>query len=247
MALLEAVSGTAAVALETQRLIQEQQALLESFIQLVAGAIDAKSAYTGGHCQRVPELARMLAEAACATREGPYADFAMNEDEWQALHIAAWLHDCGKVTTPEYVVDKATRLETLYDRIHEIRTRFEVLKRDAEVAYWQGLAQGGDEAALRVMRDQLWATLDAEFALVARSNQGGEGMDEADMAQLRQIAQRTWQRTLDDRLACHTKNWRASKAPRPPACPPPKRCWPINRSTSLSAVRVINCRKGMAL
>ncbi|KPC53280.1 HD domain-containing phosphohydrolase [Amantichitinum ursilacus] len=200
MALLEAVSGTAAVALETQRLIQEQQALLESFIQLVAGAIDAKSPYTGGHCQRVPELARMLAEAACAARDGPYADFAMNEEEWQALHIAAWLHDCGKVTTPEYVVDKATRLETLYDRIHEIRTRFEVLKRDAEIAYWQGVAQGGDKAALAEIRDQMLATLDREFALVARSNQGGEGMDAADVDQLQQIAQRQWQRTLDDRI-----------------------------------------------
>ena len=56
-----------------------------------------------------------------------------NEDEKRELNIAAWLHDCGKVTTPEYVVDKATKLETIYNRIHEIRTRFEVLHRDMTI------------------------------------------------------------------------------------------------------------------
>ena len=198
LALLEAVSGTAAVALETQRLIQEQQALLESFIQLVAGAIDAKSAYTGGHCQRVPELARMLAQAACEVEAGPYASFAMDADEWQALHIAAWLHDCGKVTTPEYVVDKATRLETLYDRIHEIRTRFEVLKRDADIAYWKAVSLGGDPMVLGALRDTVWRELDADFAVVARCNEGGETMAAGDVERLQQIAARTWQRTLDD-------------------------------------------------
>ena len=84
-----------------------------------------RAPYTGGHCQRVPELARMLTQAACSQQTGPFADFRLNEEEWEAIHIASWLHDCGKVTTPEFVVDKATKLETIYDRIHEIRTRFE--------------------------------------------------------------------------------------------------------------------------
>ena len=122
---VEALSGTAAIAIEKQDLLRAQKQLLESFIKLVAGAIDAKSPYTGGHCQRVPELATMLAAAACEAKQGPFRDFAMNDDEWETLHIAAWLHDCGKVTTPEYVVDKATKLQTIYDRLHEVRMRFE--------------------------------------------------------------------------------------------------------------------------
>ena len=145
---IEKLSGVAAISIETRRLIAAQKALLEAFIQLVAAAIDAKSPYTGGHCQRVPVLTKMLAHAACDARDGPFTDFALSEDEWEAVHIASWLHDCGKVTTPEYVVDKATKLETLCDRIHEIRTRFEVLKRDAQIAYWKACAAGGDEAAL---------------------------------------------------------------------------------------------------
>jgi HD-GYP domain-containing protein (c-di-GMP phosphodiesterase class II) len=142
-AFVNALSGTLAVAIDNQRLIRAQKNLLDAVIRVMAGAIDAKSPYTGGHCQRVPELALMLAKAACESDSGPFRDFNLNEDEWETLTIAAWLHDCGKLTTPEFVVDKATKLETLTDRIHEIRTRFEVLKRDAELSYWQGSGRGG--------------------------------------------------------------------------------------------------------
>ena len=196
----EKLSGVAAIAIETQRLIADQKLLLEAFIQLIAAAIDAKSPYTGGHCQRVPELTRMLAQAACDARDGPFRDFALSEEQWEAVRIASWLHDCGKVTTPEYVVDKATKLETLCDRIHEIRMRFEVLKRDAEIAYWKGCAEGGDPAQLRVAHVGECAALDADFAFVAACNLGGESLAAADAARLDRIAARTWQRTLDDRI-----------------------------------------------
>ncbi|MDM8350069.1 HD domain-containing phosphohydrolase [Pseudomonas sp. sp1636] len=200
VAFVEAVSGVAALCIDSQRLLERQKQLLNAFIQLIAGAIDAKSPYTGGHCQRVPEITLMLARAAADSDAPAFRDYRPNAEEWETLHIAAWLHDCGKVTTPEYVVDKATKLEALYDRIHEVRTRFEVLKRDAWIAYWQGCAQGGEQARLAVLRDAALATLDDEFALVARSNLGSEAMAEADLARLQQIATRTWIRTLDDRL-----------------------------------------------
>ena len=188
------------MAIETQRLLEARKALLDAFIRLVAGAIDAKSPYTGGHCERVPELTFMLAEAACAAKEGPFKDFDLSDEQWEALHIAGWLHDCGKVTTPEYVVDKATKLETIYDRIHEVRMRFEVLKRDAQIHYWKGIAEDADSAAARAELERQLAVLDEEFAFVAECNEGGEFMDPKRVERLRQIATRTWQRTLDDRL-----------------------------------------------
>ncbi|ATL92695.1 hypothetical protein CK911_07685 [Aeromonas sp. CU5] len=200
MAFVKALSSTAAVALTTQRLLEEQRNLLEAFIQLIAGAIDAKSPYTGGHCQRVPELTKMLAEAACEAKEGPFQHFSLDEKQWEAIHIAAWLHDCGKVTTPEFVVDKATKLETLCDRVHEVRMRFEVLKRDAEITYWQACLHGGDETALQATLQKQWQQLDEEFAFIARCNEGGEFMATEDIARLQQIAGRTWQRTLSDRM-----------------------------------------------
>ncbi|OAE12450.1 hypothetical protein AZH11_13620 [Pseudomonas simiae] len=217
IAFLQAVSGAAAVSIENQRLQARQKQLLDAFIQLLAGAIDAKSPYTGGHCQRVPELTMMLAQAAAASQAPAFADYQPSEDDWEALHIAAWLHDCGKVTTPEYVVDKATKLETLNDRIHEIRTRFEVLKRDVWINYWQALALGGDNAQLSELRNAALAGLNDDFAFVARCNLGGEAMAEADLQRLDELAQRTWTRTLDDRLGVSwEENRRQARTPATP-------------------------------
>jgi len=217
IAFLQAVSGAAAVSIESQRLQARQKQLLDSFIQLLAGAIDAKSPYTGGHCQRVPMLTLMLAQAAAASQSPAFSAYQPTEDEWEALHIAAWLHDCGKVTTPEYVVDKATKLETINDRIHEIRTRFEVLKRDAWISYWQSLALGGDEAQLASLRDACLAGLDDDFAFVARCNLGGEAMADSDLQRLRLIAEQRWTRTLDDRLGVSwEENRRQARTPAPP-------------------------------
>lgn len=200
VAFIEALSGSSAIAIDNQRLLQSQRDLLDAFIRLIAGAIDAKSAYTGGHCQRVPVLTQMLARSACEANSGSLQDFSLNDDEWEELRIASWLHDCGKVTTPEYVVDKATKLETLYDRIHEVRMRFEVLKRDAEIASLKTLALGGDPAEAKTSLDAAWRELDEEFAFVATCNEGGEFMNPEALARIRQIAARTWQRTLDDRI-----------------------------------------------
>ena len=200
LSFISALSGSAAVSLETKELIHAQKRLFEALIQLIAGAIDAKSAYTGGHCARVPALAKRLAEAACADEAGPYRDFSLSEEEWEALHIASWLHDCGKLTTPEYVVDKATKLETLYDRIHEIRTRFEVLKRDAQIASLEAIIAGTPEAQARSALAAELAQLDADFAFVAQCNEGGEFMAPEKKVRLAAIAERTWLRTLDDRI-----------------------------------------------
>ncbi|WP_405120552.1 HD domain-containing phosphohydrolase [Pseudomonas leptonychotis] len=217
IAYVEAVSAVAALCIESQRLLDQQKKLLDAFIQLIAGAIDAKSPYTGGHCQRVPEITLMLARAAATSDEAEFSDYQPSDEEWEALHIAAWLHDCGKVTVPEYVVDKATKLETISDRIHDVRMRFEVLKRDAWISYWQHLSQGGDAATLGQVRDELLVTLDDEFAFIARCNLGGEAMAEADLARLRSIAARTWTRTLDDRLGVSwEENLRQSRTPAPP-------------------------------
>ena len=204
IAFVEAVSGTAAVAIETNRLILEQKRLVQGIIELVAGAIDSKSPYTGGHCQRVPALTEMLAHKAAESESGKFKDFALDEDEWEELHIAGWLHDCGKVTSPEYVIDKATKLETIYDRLHEVRMRFEVIKREAEVACWREINAGGLRDAARVARldalEGLWRELDEDFAFVATCNIGGEFMSPDRIERLKGIAGRTWTRTLDDRI-----------------------------------------------
>ncbi|MDV7338296.1 HD domain-containing phosphohydrolase [Terasakiella sp. A23] len=198
---VEAMASQAAVALDNQRLMEAQRTLMDSFIELIAGAIDAKSPYTGGHCARVPELSQMLCKAASDSDDGIFADFRFDtDDEWREFKIGAWLHDCGKVTTPEYVVDKATKLETIYNRIHEVRTRFEVLRRDAEISYLKALVDGEDAAAIKVEFDAKVAQLEEDFAFVAESNVGGEFMSDDRLDRLAQIAEIKWTRYFDDRL-----------------------------------------------
>src|SRR5215813_1667848 len=156
--LAESLASQAAVALTNRMLINQLEQLFESFINLINNAIDEKSPYTGSHCQRVPQLTMMLAEAVNDTTEGPLKDFHMTDKDRYELKIAGLLHDCGKVTTPVHIVDKATKLETIFDRIHLVDTRFEVLKRDLEIeslkrrAAMRPMEAAEEEARLR---DQL--------------------------------------------------------------------------------------------
>jgi HD-GYP domain-containing protein (c-di-GMP phosphodiesterase class II) len=213
--IIEALASQAAIALDNQMLLQAQRDLLDAFIELIASAIDAKSPYTGGHCQRVPELTMMMAEAASESDDPRFADFHMDEEQRYELHIGAWLHDCGKVTTPEYVVDKSTKLETIYNRIHEIRMRFEVLKRDAVIEYYKQLVEGKrPEAELKQELEARWAKLDDDYAFIAEANVGGEFMAPEKVDRVKEIAAMKWTRTLDDRLGLsHEEEKRKARTP----------------------------------
>jgi HD-GYP domain-containing protein (c-di-GMP phosphodiesterase class II) len=185
-----------------QQYEQEQKQLMEAIIKLIAEAIDDKSSHTGGHCERVPELALMLAECASASDLPAFADFRLNtEQQWQEYRIAAWLHDCGKITTPEHIVDKGSKLEAIYNRIHEIRTRFEVLWRDEEILYWKAIAQNPQAAdAHRAELEKKQRQLQEDFAFIARCNVGGESLDQPSLQQLQALAGREWVRHFDDRM-----------------------------------------------
>ena len=179
-----------------------QRDLMDAFIQLIAQAIDDKSAYTGGHCERVPELALMLAERASASSDGPFHAFTLgNEDQWREYRIAAWLHDCGKITTPEHIVDKGSKLETIYNRIHEVRMRFETLWRDAEIDFLKELIEHPEkEQALQEQLASQRERLQDDYAFIAECNVGGEFLDPEKQERLQSIANLTWQRHFDDRM-----------------------------------------------
>ena len=197
--LTESLSSQAAIALSNRLLITQLERLFESFVKLINVAIDEKSPYTGGHCERVPELTMMLAEAADATTTGPLADFRMTERDRYELQMAGLLHDCGKITTPVHVVDKATKLHTLYDRIGLIDTRFEVLKRDAELAALRAqlalrpVVDGEAEAMALSGLQREMQSIESDRAFLRRCNQGTEAMQEADQLRVRVIGtQRHW-------------------------------------------------------
>ncbi|MCH2089103.1 MAG: hypothetical protein MK175_18110 [Pseudoalteromonas sp.] len=179
-----------------------QKALMESFVELIAQAIDDKSPYTAGHCERVPELGTWLADAASGSTDEAFSDFSFKTpDERREFRLAAWLHDCGKITTPEHIVDKGTKLETIYNRIHEVRTRFEVLLRDAKITYYeQLLAHPEQQSVLKQKLEQQTEKLHADFSFIAACNVGGEFMDEAQLSRLHEVASIKWQRHFDASL-----------------------------------------------
>jgi HD-GYP domain-containing protein (c-di-GMP phosphodiesterase class II) len=192
--IVEAFASQAGIAIDNRNLLDGQKELLESFIMMIAGAIDAKSPYTGAHCERVPVLTEMLTRSLCEAKSGPFADFSLSDEEWYELRIAAWLHDCGKVVTPTHLMDKATKLESVYDRVQAVRTRFELLARDARIAFLEAAAGRPDSerTLLESAHVAHLAELEGELALLERSNIGGEFLSPDEQAKIRSIGARTY-------------------------------------------------------
>ena len=172
---IESLASQGAVALTNKKLVGELKTLFEAFIQLIATAIDKKSEYTGGHCSRVPVITMMLADEVAKTKTGKYKDFAMTEDDRYELYIAAWLHDCGKVATPPHVVDKGTKLETIFDRIELVKTRMEILKRDAEIDFLKRQLNGSLPDYDEEYRNSI-KQIDENIKFIESCNIGGEFM-----------------------------------------------------------------------
>ncbi len=195
---IEALASQAAMAMTNQQLIQRLEQLFESLIKLINIGIGEKSPHTGRHCEQVPQLAMMLAEAAHEVTEGPLADFRMTEADRRELWLAGLLHDCGKISTPTHIVEKSTKMETIFDRIHLVDTRIEVLKRDAEIAVLQEkLALGAaltpaHAAALDARLQAQRVQLDDERAFLRKINIGTEGMKPEEQQRVLEIAARQW-------------------------------------------------------
>jgi HD-GYP domain-containing protein (c-di-GMP phosphodiesterase class II) len=194
--LAEILAAQAGVALMKNKLLDDYKRLFESVTELLATAIDEMSPHTGGHCRRVPDITMMLAEAVCNKREGAFKDVMMTEEELYELKVAALLHDCGKVTTPVHIVDKTTKLQTIFDRMHIIEARFEILRRDAEIAMLQrelALRGGNGEeviSALRAETESLLEELAGDRDFLRSCNIGGESMEQAHLDRLKAVAQK---------------------------------------------------------
>lgn len=189
--LVESLASQAAVVMTNRQLIERLEELFVAFIKLISNALDEKSPYTHGHCMRVPEITMLLADAVSQAEYGPLRDFRMTAKDRHELEIAALMHDCGKITTPVHVVDKSTKLETIFDRIHLLDARFEVLKRDAHIRMLQAsLDAGADRVALQADYSAACVELDAARDFLRQANIGGEYMSPEMQARVRDIGNR---------------------------------------------------------
>lgn len=190
-----ALGNLLSIQIELDRQTNSYNRLLESFIEVIAKAIDNKSPYTGEHCQKVPVITRMLASAAISATDGPFKNFEMSENEWYSLHIASLLHDCGKITTPDYIVDKSSKLEIPYNRIHEIRNRFEIMRRDAHIEYLQKrLANSDTKENLQAAFVAKVKKLQEDFAFIGQCNIGDTPLTDEDIKHLDDLSENTFTR-----------------------------------------------------
>jgi HD-GYP domain-containing protein (c-di-GMP phosphodiesterase class II) len=178
------LASQAAVALSNKRLILDLENLLESFVRTIATAIDEKSPYTGGHVKRVAELTMTMAWKINNIKYGKFARTQFADDQLRELRIAAWLHDVGKITTPEFVIDKATKLEAVHDRIHEVKTRMELIKKD----YLSKITNSSNNEEITAKIEEL----DDDYRFLVEANIGSEFLDDHKIARIKEIAQRKW-------------------------------------------------------
>ncbi len=205
--LMESLASQAAVTITNKTLIDDQKKLFDSFIQLIATAIDEKSPYTAKHCRRVPVITNMLANATNTMNTGPFKDFCMSDKEMYELNVAAWLHDCGKITTPENVIDKSTKLETIFDRMNLIDTRFEILKRDAVITVLEDIIKRSkdcddidkDLENNSSLQNKL-KELDAEKKEIEKYNIGGESLVDNDLERIKKLAERTYKDSIGETI-----------------------------------------------
>ncbi|MCE3231806.1 MAG: metal dependent phosphohydrolase [Rickettsiaceae bacterium] len=188
--LIESLASQAAVSIENQTLKDEQRNILEGIIKMLALAIDAKSSHTSNHCQAIPVLTEMIAKAAIKQKDGYFRDFHMDSEELYELRVASWLHDCGKLTIPLTILDKATKLETTYDRINAIHARFETVARDLEIAHLRKQIKAAE------YKQQL-KQLKSDWQFIQSMNKGSEYVDDAKLKRLKQIANYKWNQTLN--------------------------------------------------
>ena len=205
--LIESLASQAAVTITNKTLIDAQKNLFDSFIELIATAIDEKSPYTAKHCRRVPVITNMIASATNAINAGPFKDFCMTDNEMYELNVAAWLHDCGKITTPENVIDKSTKLETIFDRMNLVDTRFEILKRDVVITALEDIIKAtkdcddiNKELENNFSLQNKLKELDTEKKEIEKYNIGGESLVEKDLKRIKKLAERTYQNSVGDTI-----------------------------------------------
>lgn len=193
----ESLASQAAIALTNRCLIDELRNLFDSFTQVIASAIDSKSPHTGAHCRRVPEITLLLAEAANGLEFPGLEGFSLTDDDRYEIKTAAWLHDCGKIVTPHHVMEKATKLEGLFDRLGWVEDKFELAIKDVQLAKLEAelaAAKAGKSLTQAKLNHfaQQEAALKDDLAFVQSANTGSEFMRDEDLERIENLAAKTW-------------------------------------------------------
>ena len=196
----ESLASQAAVAITNVKLIDDMENLFESFVQVMATAIDEKSPVTGGHIRRVANMTMVMAEKLHNKKKGKFKDIHYSPERFHELRIAAWMHDIGKVTTPVEIIEKGKKLQTIFDRINYVDLRMQYIIQKTRMEWMQGktdlLIQGASLGKIEELEIEVTKKLDElkeirKFILFC--NQPTEFLEEDKIKRLQEIAGRTYE------------------------------------------------------
>ncbi|MZH02929.1 MAG: GAF domain-containing protein, partial [Nitrospinae bacterium] len=197
--LCESLASQAAVSITNAKLISNMTELFEAFVKVMATAIDEKSPVTGGHIRRVADLTLTLADVIHNSNEGKFKDISFTPDQFYELRIAAYMHDIGKVTTPVEIVEKAKKLQTIFDRIHYVRLRMDYISQKISIEGQNSkielLQNGGDPEKLKALEAETQnkvAEIQEIRDFINKCNEPGEFLDDETLERLKEISQKTF-------------------------------------------------------
>ncbi|MFQ5482715.1 MAG: HD domain-containing phosphohydrolase, partial [Nitrospinaceae bacterium] len=198
--LTESLASQAAIAITNVKLIGEMETLFESFVEVMANAIDEKSPVTGGHIRRVANLTLVMAQEIHNCKSGPFRDVFFTSDQLYEIRIAGWMHDIGKVTTPVEIIEKSNKLQTIFDRIAHVNLRLEYAMQCARTAYLESriqlMEQGAPAGEIQKLEEASEARireLNEIREFIRRCNQPGEYLEDEIIDRLKQLRQMRFQ------------------------------------------------------
>jgi HD-GYP domain-containing protein (c-di-GMP phosphodiesterase class II) len=178
------LASQAAMALTNMQLITSLEDFIDAFVSTIAKAIDTKSPYTSDHIVKVEKIALLVAKAIHEDNT-IYEKVKYNENDYKQIALAAWMHDIGKISMPEHIIDKATKLEKIYDRIDLIQQRFEIIKLNKEIDLLKNLITKKEY-------ENYIQELNNDIEFLKRINLGGEFMNDDDIKKLELISQKNY-------------------------------------------------------
>ena len=197
--LSESLASQAAVAITNAKLISNMAELFEAFVKVMATAIDEKSPVTGGHIRRVANLTLTMAEFINEHEDGIFKEKKFSPDQMYELRIAAYMHDIGKVTTPVEIVEKAKKLQTIFDRIHYVRLRMDYIIQKVKLEGQQIKINLLESGAVKTEVEKVEADLNNKIeelkeirSFINKCNEPGEFLEDETLERLKKISQRTY-------------------------------------------------------
>jgi len=187
---IRALASQAAILLTNMQLLNDIENLFNSFVKVMATAIDSRTPYNANHTRRVALLAGELARAINQENlDNPVFD----EDRITQLVMAGWLHDIGKIATPLEIMNKATRIEK---QLNLIMQRFDYIFTAQQAQYLQeklnlwGHAEELERLEKRWEEEQNYLEYSRE--LILKCNNPATFIDDTIREKIREIASHTY-------------------------------------------------------